>query len=335
MKVFKNILFLLTGFCLIFSGCTSKNENELTTVRLNEVVHSIFYVPQYVAIEKGYFEEEGLNVELSVGQGADKSMSALISNSADIALLGTEAGIYVYNEGKEDYAVAFAQLTQRAGNFLVGREEMPNFKWSDLKNKTIIGGRNGGMPQMILEYILKNNNLELGKDIEVITNLEFTTTSGAFAAGTGDYTVEFEPSAYNLEKLGKGHVVASLGVDSGKVPYTVYMSTKSYIEENPEIIQKFTNAIYKAQIWTENHSEKEIAEVIAPHFKENSLDELEAIINRYKTQDTWKTTPIFDEQSFTLIQDIMDQSGELSKRIPYKDMINTSFANNSVNNIKN
>lgn len=335
MKNLKNLTLIVFVIivCFLFSAC-STNNNGLTTVRLNEVTHSIFYAPQYVAIEKGFFEQEGLRVEISPGQGADKSMTALISKSADVALLGTEAGIYVYNEGKEDYAIAFAQLTQRAGNFLVSRENNQNFSWQDVKGKQIIGGRNGGMPQMVLEYILKSNNIDITKDVEIITNLEFTTTSGAYASGIGDYTVEFEPSAYNLEKENKGYVVASLGVDSGKVPYTVYMSTKSYINENPEILQKFTNAIYKAQMWVDENTSKEIAEVIAPQFKENSLEEIEAIVERYKSQDTWKTTPVFDKDAFELIQDIMESSGELSKRVNYDDMINTDFAENTIKTVK-
>ena len=205
------------------SGCGSSKENELTTVRLNEVVHSVFYAPQYVALENGYFNEEGLDIELSVGQGADKSMTALLSDSADIALLGTEAGIYIINEGKEDHIKTFAQLTQRAGNFLVSRKDEPNFKWSDLKGKSIIGGRPGGMPELVLEYVLNEKGLEKGKDVDIINNISFESTSGAFAADVGDYTVEFEPSASALEQKGLGHVVASLGTESGFVPYTVYM----------------------------------------------------------------------------------------------------------------
>lgn len=211
MKKSKIAIFLsgILAFALM-TGCTPK-ETELATVRLNEVVHSIFYAPQYVALELGYFEEQGLDVELSVGQGADKSMTALLSDSADIALLGTEAGIYVYNEGKEGYVKSFAQLTQRAGNFIVSRENEPNFEWADLKGKTIIGGRPGGMPELILEYVLEENELEIGKDIEIINNIAFTSTSGAFVGDVGDYTAEFEPVASTLEEQGNGYVVASLG----------------------------------------------------------------------------------------------------------------------------
>jgi len=324
----KRFLPLLLSAVLI--GCSAEKPEEKIQVRLNEVVHSVFYAPQYVALEKGFFEEEGLEITLDVGQGADKSMTALISGNADIALLGTEAGIYVYNEGKKDHAVAFAQLTQRAGNFLVSREENADFSWEDLKGKTIIGGRTSGMPEMILEYVLKEKGIEIGTDVELINNISFETTSGAFSAGTGDYTAEFEPSASALENAGKGYVVASLGTESGYVPYTVYMAQKSYIEENPDVIQKFTNAIYKGQKWVNEHSAQEIAEVIMPHFTESDKETVAKIIDRYKVQDTWKTDPVFDEDGFTLIQDIMELSGELTKRVPFEEMVNTDFAKKSM-----
>ncbi len=193
-------------------GCsTQQEETALTPVRLNEVVHSVFYAPQYVAQELGFFEEEGLEVTVAIGNGADKSMTALLSDSADIALLGTEAGIYVYNEGKEDYPKAFAQLTQRAGNFLVSRVEEPNFAWNDLKGKSVIGGRLGGMPELVLEYVIKENGMVIGEDMEIINNIDFSSTAGAFTGNVGDYTVEFEPVATTLEQNGSGFIVASLG----------------------------------------------------------------------------------------------------------------------------
>lgn len=330
MKKSKIAIFLsgILAFALM-TGCTPK-ETELATVRLNEVVHSIFYAPQYVALELGYFEEQGLDVELSVGQGADKSMTALLSDSADIALLGTEAGIYVYNEGKEGYVKSFAQLTQRAGNFIVSRENEPNFEWADLKGKTIIGGRPGGMPELILEYVLEENELEIGKDIEIINNIAFTSTSGAFVGDVGDYTAEFEPVASTLEEQGNGYVVASLGEASGFIPYTVYMANASYIEKNPEIIQKFTNAIYKGQKWVDEHTAKEIAQVCLPYFEDSNLELLTKIVERYKQQDTWKSDPVFSGEGFTLIQDIMEQGGELEQRIPFENFVDTTFAEKAI-----
>ena len=308
-------------------GCsTQQEETALTPVRLNEVVHSVFYAPQYVAQELGFFEEEGLEVTVAIGNGADKSMTALLSDSADIALLGTEAGIYVYNEGKEDYPKAFAQLTQRAGNFLVSRIEEPNFAWNDLKGKSVIGGRLGGMPELVLEYVIKENGMVIGEDMEIINNIDFSSTAGAFTGNVGDYTVEFEPVATTLEQNGSGFIVASLGEASGYVPYTVYMARDDFMTEHPEIIEAFTRAIYRGQQWVENHTSAEIAEVILPQFSESDVETLTTIIERYKAQDTWKTDPIFSEEGFTLIQDIMEQGGELSQRVPFGDLVRNEFA---------
>ena len=329
MKKCKSAIALfLTGILSfsLFTACSKNQETALVPVRLNEVVHSVFYAPQYVAQELGFFEEQGLDVSVSIGQGADKSMTALLSDSADIALLGTEAGIYVYNEGKEDYPLAFAQLTQRAGNFIVSREPEPNFKWSDIKGKSVIGGRIGGMPELVLEYVLKQNGIIPNKDMELINNISYTSTSGAFVGNIGDYTVEFEPTATALEQQKNGYIVASLGTASGYVPYTVYMATSAYIEQNADVIQKFTNAIQKGQTWVKEHSSAEIAEVILPQFPDSDKETLTIIIDRYKQQDTWKENTLFDKDGFTLIQDIMEQGGELSGRVPYKDMIVTTFS---------
>ena len=317
-------------------GSKENKPKEITKINVNEVVHSIFYAPQYVAIEKGFFEEEGLSIELSVGQGADKSMVALISGSADIALMGTEVGVYVFNEGKEDFAIPFTQLTQRAGNYLVSRtDDSATFKWEDVKGKTIIGGRPGGMPQMILEYVLhKNGIIPSFEDVEIVNNLQFTSTAGAFVSGIGDYTAEFDPSALSIEKEGAGFVVRSLGVDSGFVPYTVYMAQKSYIEKNPEIIQSFTNATYKGQLWVNSHTSKEIAEVIHPYFSESSVEDLEIMVERYHEQNTWKNDPIFSREGFELLQDVMEYGKELSARIDFDKFINTKFAEEAVKNIK-
>ena len=308
-------------------GCsTQQEETALTPVRLNEVVHSVFYAPQYVAQELGFFEEEGLEVTVAIGNGADKSMTALLSDSADIALLGTEAGIYVYNEGKEDYPKAFAQLTQRAGNFLVSRTEEPDFEWIDLKGKSVIGGRLGGMPELVLEYVIKENGMTIGEDMEIINNIDFSSTAGAFTGNVGDYTVEFEPVATTLEQNGSGHIIASLGEASGYVPYTVYMAQDAFMSEHPEVIEAFTRAIYRGQQWVETHTSAEIAEVILPQFTESDVETLTTIIERYKAQDTWKTDPVFSEEGFALIQDIMEQGGELNSRVPFDNLVRNEFA---------
>ena len=328
----KKIIISLLAVCLCIAslaGCAKQDARGLTTVTLSEVVHSIFYAPQYVAMELGFFEEEGIDLQVDVGNGADKCMTALLSGNADIALCGTEAALYIHAEGREDVPKVFAQLTQRAGNFLVAREPDPDFTWDDVRGKTIIGGRQGGMPQMVLEYILHQNGIEMGTDVEIITNLDLSATASAFAAGTGDYTTEFEPGASTLELAGQGHVVASLGVDSGYVPYTVYMTTSSLIEDNPELIQSFTNAIYKGLIWCQEHTSAEIAEVIHPQFSETDPTALEAIIERYRSQDTWIDHPLMEESSLELIQDILQFSGTLDRRIPYEDTVVTDFAENA------
>lgn len=326
----KIISLLLTGAMALslLAGCSSQSptQAELTPVRLNEVVHSVFYSPQYVALELGFFQEEGLDVTVAIGNGADKSMTALLSDSADIALLGTEAGIYVYNEGKDDYPKAFLQLTQRAGNFLISREDEPDFRWENLKGKSIIGGRLGGMPEMVLEYVLKENGLKLNETVEIINNIDFSSTAGAFTGNVGDYTVEFEPVATTLENSGSGYIVASLGAASGYVPYTVYMARDEFMNAHPEIIEAFTRAIYKGQLWVKAHTSEEIAIAISPQFPDSDVETLTTIIERYKAQDTWKADPMFSEEGFTLIQDIMEQGGQLTQRVPFTDLVRTDFA---------
>lgn len=299
---------------------------DLTKVTLNEVAHSIFYAPQYVAIEEGYFAEEGIELEIVTGFGADKTMTAVLSGEADIGFMGSEASIYVYSQNPDDYIVNFAQLTQRAGNFLVSREPVENFQWSDLKGKNILGGRKGGMPQMVFEYILKKNNLDPAADMTIDQSIDFGATAAAFSGGSGDFTVEFEPGATTLEKEGAGYVVASLGVDSGYVPYTAYSAKQSYIKEHPELVQGFTNALQKGMDYVQNHTPEEIAKVIAPQFKETDLDVITTIVTRYYEQDTWKEDLIFEESSFTLLQDILEEAEELETRVPYEDLVTTEFA---------
>lgn len=303
-----------------------KEETGLTEVTLNEVAHSIFYAPMYAAVEEGYFAEEGIDLDLVCGFGADKTMTAVISGEADIGFMGSEASIYTYNEGATDYVVNFAQLTQRAGNFLVAREEMPDFRWEDLKGSVVLGGRKGGMPEMVFEYILKQNGIDPETDLEINQNIDFGSTVAAFAEGQGEFTVEFEPGATTLESEGKGYVVASLGEDSGYVPYTAFSAKKSFIEENPEIIQGFTNALQKGMDYVQTHSPEEIAEVIEPQFPETDLETITTIVTRYYDQDTWKSNLIFEESSFDLLQDILESAGELAMRAPYEDLVTTEFA---------
>lgn len=305
----------------------TSSDKALTPITLNEVAHSIFYAPQYVAIENGYFEEEGLELTLVTGFGADKVMTAVISGEADIGFMGAEASVYAYQEGATDPVVNFAQLTQRAGNFLVAREEMPDFQWDDLKGKKVLGGRAGGMPEMVFEYILRKNGIDPKADLKIDQSIDFGSTAAAFTGDTSsDFTVEFEPSATALEKEGNGYVVASLGVDSGYVPYTSYSAKNSLLEKNPQLIQSFTNALQKGMDYVQDHTPEEIASVIKPQFPETDLDTLTAIVTRYHEQDTWKENLIFEPDSFELLQDILEDAGELKARVSYEDLVTTDFA---------
>lgn len=327
------LLLSLCLFCLL-AGCGSNSSDvksdtgsgKQTKVVLNEVAHSCFYAPMYAAIEKGYFSEEGIAVDLVTGYGADKTMTAVLSGEAQIGFMGSESSIYTYNQGAEDYVVNFAQLTQRAGNFLVSREPIENFSFDMLTGKTVLGGRAGGMPEMVFEYILKKHNLNPAADLKIDQSIDFGSTAAAFSGGQGDFTVEFEPHATALEAKGDGYVVASLGTESGYVPYTAFSARKSYIEQNPEVIQSFTNALQKGMDYVNQSSPAEIAKTISPQFPETDIDTLTVIITRYYEQETWKDNLIFEEDSFTLLQNILEEAGELTGRVPYADLVNTGFA---------
>lgn len=318
----------LVFMLMVLAGCGS---GELVKVRLNEVTHSVFYAPQYVALNKGFFKQEGLEVELTNGQGADKVMTAVLSGQSDIGFAGPEASIYVYNEGKEDYAVVFAQLTKRDGSFLVGRSPEPEFKWENLKGKAVIGGRKGGVPVMTLEYVLRKKGLTPGVDVKVDTSVQFALMAGAFTGGQGDYVTLFEPTATMVEKEGKGYVLASVGMESGEIPYTAYFAKKSYIEKNRDTIQKFTNAIYKGQLWVDGHTPEEIAKVIKPSFPDTDEAILTAVAKRYKEQDAWSKDPVLKKDSLNLLQEVMQTAGELKKTAPYEKIVDTNFAKNSIN----
>lgn len=318
---------MIAAISFSLTACQSKpGTSGLTPVTLNEVAHSIFYAPQYAAIELGYFQEEGIDLTLVNGAGADKVMTALISGDADIGFMGSEASIYTYANGSQDYAVNFAQLTQRAGNFLVSRTPEENFRWEDLAGKKVLGGRKGGMPELVFEYILKKHNLDPETDVDIDQSINFGLTAAAFPSSDADYSVEFEPFATALETEGSGYVVASLGEESGYVPYTAYSAKKSYLEAHPEIIQKFTNAIQRGLDFVNSHTPEEIAKTIQPQFKETDLEALTTIVKRYQEQDTWKADTVFEEASFTLLQNILEEGGELPKRVPYEDLVTTEFS---------
>ncbi|HHU91450.1 MAG TPA: ABC transporter substrate-binding protein [Clostridiaceae bacterium] len=325
------LLAVLMLTSLILCSC-GKTTNE--KIALSEVTRSVFYAPQYVAINQGFFEEEGITLELSTGQGADKVMTAVISGQVDIGFSGPEACVYVYNEGKEDYAVVFAQLTKRDGSFLVGREPEPDFKWENLEGKYIIGGRKGGVPEMTLEYVLRKHNLEPNVDLTVDTSVQFAVMGGAFTGGTGDYVTLFEPTATMLEKEGKGYVLASIGQESGEIPYTAYYAKKSFIEKNSDLIQRFTNAIYKGQKWVDSHSPREIAEAIKDFFPDTDIDTLENVARRYKDIDAWNKDPVLKEASLELLQIVMEEAQVLDKRAPYDKIVTTEFAKTAIEKVK-
>ena len=315
----------LAAGCL--AGCGKMDGTaggKMKKVTLNEVAHSIFYAPQYAAIELGYFEEEGIDLTLVNGAGADKVMTALISGDAQIGFMGSEASIYVSQEGADDPAVNFAQLTQRAGNFLVGRTAQPDFKWEDLKGKKVLGGRAGGMPQMVFEYILKKHGIDPKTDLTIDQSISF----GLTAASTSSWVA----SSFAITAVASATAAcstASLGRDSGYVPYTAYCAKKSYMEKNPQLIQKFTNAIQKGLDYVNSHSAWEIAKTIQPQFKDTPVEKIAAIIDRYKSQDTWKEDTIFEKDSFELLENILEESGELKKRVPYEDLVRTDFSINA------
>ena len=320
------ILFIAVVF-LIKTKITSSNVNDnLHKVQLNEVTRSVFYAPQYVAISKGFFEEEGLKLEITTGQGADKVMTAILAGQSDIGLCGPEAAIYVYNEGKEDYIEVFAQLTQKDGSFLVSKEQANNFSWKDLKGKTIIPGRKGGVPYMTLEYVLKKNGLNPQTDLVLDDSIKFDLMAGAFSGGNADYVTLFEPTASMTQDAGKGYILASVGEEAGEVPYTAYCAKKSYIKNNSSVIEGFTKAIYRGEQWVKEHSAKEVAEKIQTFFPDTTLNSLENSVQKYKEIEAWKDNPVLKENAFDKLQDIMSEAGELTVKAPYDKIVNNSFA---------
>ena len=330
---------LSLGVCCL-TGCSSQQEKkELDKITIAEVTHSVFYAPQYAAITQGFFEEEGIEVDLIDAQGADKTMAALISGEADIGLMGPEASIYVYKQGSKDYAINFAQLTKRDGSFIVSREKNDDFSYEDMAGKEILGGRAGGVPLMTLEYLLKNKGLTIGEnksagEVNVRSDVQFGVMAGAFAAGEGDYTTAFEPTATQLEKQGAGYIVASVGQDAGEIPFTCYSATKSYMDENSDLVQRFTNALYKGQQWVQKASDEEIAKAMQPFFEDTSLDDLKVVAQKYKEIDAWASDPILKEESLNRLMDVMIEGRELDEKIPYDSVVTTTYAQKAIDSIK-
>ena len=328
-RLFSLLVLTVLAICLL-AGCRKKDSVKtsavpLTKVTLNEVAHSIFYAPMYAAIENGYFEQEGIDLDLVTGFGADKVMAAVLSGEADIGFMGPETTVYTYNEGAADAVINFAQLTQRAGNFIVARKKQDDFKLSDLKGAKVLGGRAGGMPEMVFEYVLKKNGIE-PSEVEIDQSIDFGSTAAAFSGGKGAYTVEFEPSATALEQEGAGFVVSSVGVESGYVPYTAFSAKKSYLDAHKDVIQSFTNALQKGMDYVTSHTSEEIAKAIQPQFSETELTTLTAIVERYHKQDTWKDDLVFSEESFALLLDILEDAKVLTKRPAYDALVTDEFA---------
>lgn len=354
MKQMNHVKKLMAGFLcasmVLFAGCSSTTaaqpeggaEQPLQKVTVGEVAHSIFYAPGYAAMSLGYFEEEGLEVDLINLQGADKVMSALISDEIQVGLMGPEASVYVANQEREDYAINFAQLTQRDGSFLVGREPVENFSLEQLgalERAEIIGGRAGGMPEMTLEYVLKTNGLDIGVDdesktVNVRTDIQFAAMGGTFASGEGDFVTLFEPTATQFEREGKGYILTAIGAHSGNIPFTAYSATKSYMETNPEIIQKFTNAVYKGQQFVANNSAEDIAPLLQPYFEDIAPEDMITIVQRYKDIEAWDTNPVLEPEALEKLMDVMALAGQLEQRADYNKVVTTEFARNAIENVK-
>ncbi len=326
------VIILVVGITLISKNVEVKpnpSGEALTKLTVSEVTHSVFYAPQYLAINLGFFKDEGIDIELINSAGADKVMTAVLSNDVQIGFAGPEASIYIYNEGSKDFAQVFAQVTKRDGSFLISRES-GDFKWEDLKGKHILPGRKGGVPYMTLQYVLNKHGLNTETDLNFDNSISFDAMASAFVSGTGDYVTVFEPIATSFEIENKGHIVASVGEAADEIPYTAYFAKKSYIESNPEVIQKFVNAIYKGQTWVDTHSAEEIAKELLVSFPDTNLEVLTKVVERYKSIDAWNTTPIMTKESFERLQEVMTNAGELEKVAPYEEIVNNRFAEESI-----
>lgn len=318
------LIAIISGIYLAKNTKKQNEKNEL--VKVSEVTRSVFYAPQYVAIENGYFKENKIDIELTTAGGADAVMTQVLSNQANIGFAGPEASIYVYNEGKEDYTEVFAQMTKKDGSFLVAKEDAKEFKWEDLKGKKIIPGRKGGVPYMTLEYVLKKNGLDPKKDLKLDDSIKFDLMAGAFTSGDANYVTLFEPTASLTQKENKGYIVASIGKEAGDIPYTAYFAKKSYIKENEELIQNFTNAIYKGEQWVKNHTPEEIAKKIIKYFPGTEEELIKKAVQSYKEIDAWNETPILTKESFERLQDVISKAGELDKKAPFEKIVNNKYS---------
>lgn len=322
--------------CIALGGSILAQANtNLTKVRLSEVVRSLFYAPHYVALELGFFTDEGLDIDFSTAWGADKGAAALISGSIEIGFFGPEAAVYIFQQGARDYLVGFAQLTAMDGSFLMARQPTDNFQWTDLRGKTVVGARPGGVPQMMLEWIIKQHGMDPHKDMRMITNLAFESAPGAFHAGLGDYIAQFEPSLSQIQKQGTGQVVASLGVDGGPIAYTLYHARKSYLEKNPDVLIAFTRAIQRGVDWVTTHTPEEVGKVVSPFFPEIDFDVLVSSLGRYMEQGSWSPTPVISEDGYNNLLAVMMAAGELHEVVPFDVIMNTEIAQKAVGSLAN
>ncbi len=324
MKKLLAILISLSLLIVPLSACN--NDDGTVRLEVNEVTHSVFYTPLYVAIENDYFKEEGLEINLTNGGGADKSMTAVLSKTADIGLMGPETVIYILNQGKADTPKVFGQLTQKDGSFLVSRVAEPNFDWNNLKGKEILAGRKGGVPAMTFEYILNELEMFNGTDLTLNFDVQFNLMTSAFLGGTADYCTVFEPTASEYEKEGKWHVVASVGEQGGEIPYTSFIALESFINENEETCIKFLKAMKKAFDFIESSSEYDVAVSIVKQFPSTSISSIEQSIKSYKKIDAWRTDMQATESSFNRLQDIMINAGELNSKVPFNKLVNNTLA---------
>lgn len=320
MKLISLILILLL---LPITGC-SKEKNK--TLRINEVTHSIFYAPFYAAINLGYFKQAGIDIELTTGGGSDKSMTALLSHQADIGFMGPETAVYVYNEGQKDYPVIIAQVTRRDGSFIVGKEDDSDFSFEKLKGKSVIGGRKGGMPEMTLEYVLKEKGIDPYSDLTLRTDVSFDLMGGAFMSGEDDYVALFEPVASTMVLAGEGYLVASVGAETDCVAYTAMTVLKSFRDKNKDLLQSFVSALKKGQEWVENNSPESIAEVIAPSFPDSDTSLIESVVKNYKAIDAWNTSPATEKSHFEQLLKIISSSGIDTKNADFETLVDNSFA---------
>ncbi|MDE5721597.1 MAG: ABC transporter substrate-binding protein [Clostridia bacterium] len=310
---------MATAIPFAVAGC----KKDGNVIRINEVTHSVFYAPLYLADALGYFADEEIEIELTNGGGADNTMAAVLSGAADVGFCGPEAAIYVAIGGTTDQPKVFGQLTKRDGSFLVGRTAQPDFKWSDLEGKDVLAGRPGGVPFMTFEYVCKTQNV----NANFVTNVNFNMMTAAFEGGTADYCTMFEPVASNYVAEGKGYIVASVGEESGEIPYTCFIAKDSYINKHGDKIEGFLRAVTKATKNLLASSSAETAKLIAPYFDGTSVDSLKTSLDSYKSIDAWVTNMAMTESSFTRLQDVIELAGELKKRVPFNDLVLTDTAN--------